>query len=56
MKPGDFTTSGHFILMTGITEDGKIIVNDSDSRKRSNITWDLDVIMGQVKGLWKFYV
>lgn len=56
MKPGDFTTSGHFILMTGITEDGKIIVNGSDSRKRSNITWDLDVIMGQVKGLWKFYI
>lgn len=56
MKPGDFTTGGHFILLTGITEDGKIMVNDSDSKQRSSITWDLDVIMRQIKGLWKFYV
>lgn len=56
MKPGHFTTSGHFILLTGVTEDGEIIINDSDSRKRSSITWDIDTIMDEAKGLWKFYL
>lgn len=30
--PGDFTTEGHFIVLAGV-EDGKIIVNDPNSRK-----------------------
>lgn len=28
MKPGDFTGGGHYILATGLTEDGKILIND----------------------------
>ena len=28
MKGGKFTNGGHFIVLTGITEDGKILVND----------------------------
>lgn len=28
MNPGDFTGGGHYILATGITEDGKILIND----------------------------
>ena len=28
MKGGKFTSGGHFIVLTGITEDGKILVND----------------------------
>ena len=28
MKPGDFTSGGHYILATGLTEDGKILIND----------------------------
>lgn len=56
MKPGNFTTGGHFILLTGVTQDGEIIVNDSDSIKRSGMTWDIDTIMSEVKGLWKFYI
>ena len=56
MKPGHFTTGGHFIVLTGMTEEGKIIVNDSDSKKRSSVTWDIDIIMDEAKGLWKFYI
>ena len=56
MAPGEFTASGHFIVLVGVTEDGKIIVNDSDSKKRSSKTWDMDVFMKETKNLWKFYL
>ncbi|MBR3705279.1 MAG: C39 family peptidase [Oscillospiraceae bacterium] len=51
MGPGDFTTSGHFIVMTGY-EDGKIKVNDPNSLIRSGILWDYDAIKDQIRNLW----
>lgn len=54
MRPGDFTTVGHFILLTGVSEDGKIIVNDPNSKVRSDKLWDYDVIAPQIKGQWSF--
>lgn len=53
MRPGDFTTIGHFILLTGV-EDGKIKVNDPNSKIRSAKLWDYDVIAPQIKGQWSF--
>ncbi len=38
MTPGDFMTSGHFIVLTGVDSNGKIIVNDPNSRKNSKNT------------------
>ncbi|MGL5381822.1 C39 family peptidase, partial [Clostridium sp.] len=38
MGPGTFTTSGHFIVLTGVDKDNKIIVNDPDSKIKSNQT------------------
>ena len=54
MRPGDFTTTGHFIVLTGIAEDGNIIVNDPNSKLRSKQTWELNRLMGQMKNLWSF--
>ncbi|MCI5602617.1 MAG: C39 family peptidase [Lachnospiraceae bacterium] len=51
--PGDFTTEGHFIVLAGL-EDGKIIVNDPNSRKNSKKRWTFDEIKGQIKNLWVF--
>ena len=51
--PGDFTTEGHFIVLAGV-EDGKIIVNDPNSRKNSKKRWTFDEIKGQIKNLWVF--
>ena len=51
MGPGDFTTSGHFIVMTGC-EDGKIKVNDPNSPARSGMLWDYDAIKDQIRNLW----
>ena len=54
MGPGDFTTSGHFIVLTGITDDGKVQVNDPNSVKNSQKTWELDRIMRQMRDLWVY--
>lgn len=51
--PGDFTTEGHFIVLAGL-EDGKIIVNDPNSRKNSKKRWTFDEIKGQIKNIWVF--
>ncbi|SET19986.1 C39 family peptidase [[Clostridium] polysaccharolyticum] len=53
MGPGDFTTQGHFIVLTGL-EDGKITVNDPNSRQRSCILWDYDTLAKQMKNLWVY--
>lgn len=54
MYPGDFTTQGHFIVLSG-TEDGKIIVHDPNSIERSQKLWDYDELSSQIKNLWVFY-
>ena len=51
--PGDFTTTGHFIVLTGY-QNGQIKVNDPNSRKNSKKLWDYDQISGQIKDLWVF--
>lgn len=54
MKPGDFTYSGHFIVLQGIDEDGKIIVNDPNSPEKSSYGWSVDDLIPQIKAIWKF--
>lgn len=51
MGPGDFTTSGHYIVMTGYV-DGKIKVNDPNSPTKSEKLWDYDEIKDQIDNLW----
>ncbi|MGN1168403.1 MAG: C39 family peptidase [Lachnospiraceae bacterium] len=53
MRAGDFTTGGHFIVLSGYQE-GKIKVNDPNSRENSGKLWDYDRISGQIKQLWVF--
>lgn len=51
MGPGDFTTTGHFIVLTG-WEDGLFRVNDPNSMANSEKLWSYDQIAGQIKNLW----
>lgn len=51
MGPGDFTTTGHFIVMTDYI-NGKIKVNDPNSKKRSRQLWDYEDIKSQIRNLW----
>ena len=51
--PGDFTTSGHFIVITGM-RDGQFTVNDPNSTQRSNMLWDYETLEPQISNLWAF--
>lgn len=51
--PGDFTTSGHFIVLSGL-EDGKFQVRDPNRRSTSEKLWDYDTLAGQITNLWAF--
>lgn len=53
MRKGDFTTTGHFILLTGV-KDGKITVNDSNSKERSALTWTYETLEPQIRNLWAY--
>lgn len=52
MRPGDFTTTGHFILLRSYDEKG-FYVNDPNSRRNSEKQWDFDRLSSQIKCLWR---
>lgn len=52
--PGTFTTTGHFIVICGIADDGNMIIRDPNSKERSNMTWPLSDLMGQIQNLWSY--
>lgn len=54
MRPGDFTTGGHFIVLTGVDEKGDICLHDPNSPMRSEEHWELDRLMRQMKNLWAY--
>ncbi len=49
MSKGHFTKSGHFIVLRGITPEGRVLVADSASLKRSNQEWELSLILEEAK-------
>ena len=48
---GDFTSSGHYILLTGWTGDA-FTVNDPNSRIRSQQLWTYEQLEGQIRNIW----
>lgn len=53
MSPGDFTSTGHFIVITGY-EENFFKVNDPNSVLRSNEDWSYDILKEQIKQVWSF--
>lgn len=51
--PGDFTPTGHYLVLTGYTSAG-FTVNDPNSRIRSGQTWTYEQLSGQIRNLWSF--
>ena len=49
MAKGHFTKNGHFIVLRGVTREGKILVADPASVERSNQKWDLSLIMNEAR-------
>ena len=54
MKPGDFTTAGHFIVLTGVTQDGKLLIHDPNSISRSSKQWEPQTVCSQIKAVWYY--
>ena len=49
---GDFTSSGHYIVLTG-WKDGAFTVNDPNSRVRSGKLWTYEELEGQIRNIWE---
>lgn len=54
MMPGHFTQVGHFIVITGVDENGMLIVNDPNSISRSNERWDPQTVVDEAYWGWAF--
>ena len=54
VSTGYFTSGGHFIVLTGLTETGMVKVNDSWSDKKSNETFSPYFIQNEIKGAWAY--
>lgn len=54
MRPGDFTTTGHFIVLKSVDDNGEICVCDPNSPDNSSRTWPVDTLMPQIKNLWSY--
>lgn len=51
MGPGDFTDTGHYIVMTDYV-DGQIKINDPNSKTNSEKLWSYEDINMQILNLW----
>lgn len=53
MRPGDFTTTGHFIVLTAY-ENGNFRVLDPNSVEKSELLWSYERLSNQINNLWAF--
>lgn len=51
VRPGDFTSEGHFIVIYGYDENG-FKINDPKCVYRSRLTWTYDQIKDDIKRIW----
>ncbi|ABX43888.1 C39 family peptidase [Lachnoclostridium phytofermentans] len=49
MGKGTFTKSGHFIVLRGITEDGKILIADPNSKELTKESYEPSFIVNEAK-------
>ncbi len=54
MGPGDFTSSGHFIVLTAVDDAGRLQVMDPNSEPRTEQPWNLERTLSQARALWSF--
>lgn len=55
LGPGDFTTTGHYIVLTAY-EEGAFRVNDPNSRENSARLWTYEQLESQIRNIWKLTV
>lgn len=52
--PGDFTSTGHFIVLAGIDEQGRLLIRDPNSPERTGKAWDFGTVLGQCRAIWSY--
>ena len=52
--PGDFTSGGHFIVVTQLLDNDEVVVRDPNSREKSAVTWNYDRVMEQANYVWAY--
>lgn len=52
MGAGDFTTTGHYIVLTGL-EEGLFRVADPNSIRNSGQLWSYEQLEGQIRNIWE---
>ena len=52
MGAGDFTTTGHYIILTGL-QDGQFTVNDPNSIENSQKLWSYEQLEDQIRNIWE---
>ena len=52
---GDFTYKGHYIVLTGVTEEG-FQVNDPNSVENSKKPWTYEQLEKQIRNIWEISV
>lgn len=52
---GDFTSTGHYIVLTGV-EEGGFRVNDPNSPSNSKKLWTYEQLEGQIRNIWEISV
>lgn len=53
---GDFTSDGHFILLTDMNADGTVEIRDPNSEERTARSWDLGRVISQCDNIWSLSV
>lgn len=48
MTRGHFTERGHFIILRGVTLEGRVLVADPNSRERSLAAWEPQLILDEL--------
>ena len=56
MGPGIFTSSGHYIVLRGVTSDGKILVNDPISPFKNSMAFPVETIFHQARSSSPFCI
>lgn len=54
MRPGDFTLTGHFVVLVGQNSDGTWRINDPNSVENSRKAWTSSELSPQIKAIWYF--
>ena len=55
VRPGTFTSVGHYIVLWGIDDADQVGVYDPNSQSRSARRWGVVEVLNEVEAMWAYY-